>query len=936
MKGSSLLLFIGLFIFSPSVYHAQSSLTEDGALQLIQVSKKLRKDKQYNLAKDTIIPAFHYFEQNQDWDNWYKCAVAIRLSLKSLEQFDIISDSLASWEKRIPESVPKIKGKLIFIQGYHLMTAELNQVEGLKKYKEAIPFIEMGRDTKYMLFFYNNVSNAYSQFGDQVTAIRLMEEGINLALEFRDTTLFCDQNNSLGKYYFHGEQYDKAKEIYEKTLTVNKDHDFAHIYLAELYSKLDRPDKAKYHLDKVNTDNPYVKGNYNLRLAEYYLNKGQIDEAFSLQKGVVEELKYSPYKREFIKESVRYAEMLFNQNRIEEAVINAHTALCDFFTCADSLDYYSRPDFEKLTDEIWIIEGLYIKANYFQLKYSEENDKNAGEEALYYYDFLFKLFDRLRLNYYAVGSKFRMGSYAQKIYANAISFLHEMYVENNDPKYLNLAFEISQRANSFVLKGAISEKESLEFAGVTQDSIDQYNALSLRLKDQINKESDSSFKDLSKEYEDFKKSLKANYPGFKLESKEYKVSVDQIKNQLDNKTAFLKYFQHDDKLYCFIITKNDQSFRRIEYPTNFNSTLSEYRDALTTIQAFNQNKGDDEVSYISKSKQIYDIIIGQYLELPILKNINQLLIIPDGNIKEISFSSLYTNDSEDWTNSDNYLVSDYAISYLHYSGQILPSEFNQSSSRDGFIGFGMEYDTSYLREVVNDYQFDISQSGPDVRSINISPLKNAEEEVKIAAELMEGTYLIDNVLPSDVLANIRNKSVIHFSVHAFVDVADYYNSFILLGKDSDNNNRLGYEEILRENVNSDLVVLSACQTGFGNNVMGEGLMSIMRAFTQSGCDATMGSYWNAPDRSTKEIMSLFYSNIKKGMNKSQALQQAQLTYLTDDAISSPLVRSPLFWGSWVIYGNDEPIGGTGFNSLYWIPIGLIACLFIFFLYRRKS
>ena len=151
---------------------------------------------------------------------------------------------------------------------------------------------------------------------------------------------------------------------------------------------------------------------------------------------------------------------------------------------------------------------------------------------------------------------------------------------------------------------------------------------------------------------------------------------------------------------------------------------------------------------------------------------------------------------------------------------------------------------------------------------------------------------------------------------------------------------MSYKEVLKENINSDLVVLSACQTGLGHNVVGEGLMSMTRAFIQSGSDATLGSYWNAPDKPTMELMELFYANIQKGMTKSKALQNAQLTYLSDDIRSTPLVRAPHFWGAWVIYGSDEAIQlGSSYN-IYFLGAGililLILVIFLFIINKRRK
>ncbi len=140
-----------------------------------------------------------------------------------------------------------------------------------------------------------------------------------------------------------------------------------------------------------------------------------------------------------------------------------------------------------------------------------------------------------------------------------------------------------------------------------------------------------------------------------------------------------------------------------------------------------------------------------------------------------------------------------------------------------------------------------------------------------------------------------------------VDQNDFKNSFVLLSQDKSEEFELSYKEILSMGSRNELTVLSACQTGIGQDIDGEGLMSLSRAFTFAGSKSTMGSYWDVPDRSTMLMMELFYSNLKKGMSKSSALKNAQVNYMIDDNITSPSIRAPYYWAGWAVYGNNTPI-----------------------------
>lgn len=149
-----------------------------------------------------------------------------------------------------------------------------------------------------------------------------------------------------------------------------------------------------------------------------------------------------------------------------------------------------------------------------------------------------------------------------------------------------------------------------------------------------------------------------------------------------------------------------------------------------------------------------------------------------------------------------------------------------------------------------------------------------------------------------------------------------------------------YRDIISRKQKSDLVVLSACQTGIGSEVGSEGVMSLSRAFIEGGSKAVMGSYWNVTDRSTKEIMKLFYQNIKNGHSKSRALRLAQKEYLTNDDISSPSVRSPFYWGAWALYGDDEPVMIEDRSLVNLLGYGGLGALFlsliVFLFWKRRS
>jgi CHAT domain-containing protein len=107
-------------------------------------------------------------------------------------------------------------------------------------------------------------------------------------------------------------------------------------------------------------------------------------------------------------------------------------------------------------------------------------------------------------------------------------------------------------------------------------------------------------------------------------------------------------------------------------------------------------------------------------------------------------------------------------------------------------------------------------------------------------------------------------------------------------------------EIFNLKLNADLVVLSACETGLGKQVKGEGLIGLTRAFMYAGTSSVVVSLWKVLDTSTADLMVRFYRHLKDGkLSKAEALRQAQL-----ELIRHGKFAHPYFWAPFVLVGKS--------------------------------
>ena len=99
---------------------------------------------------------------------------------------------------------------------------------------------------------------------------------------------------------------------------------------------------------------------------------------------------------------------------------------------------------------------------------------------------------------------------------------------------------------------------------------------------------------------------------------------------------------------------------------------------------------------------------------------------------------------------------------------------------------------------------------------------------------------------------------------------------------------------------TELVVLSACDTGLGEIFVGESVFGLRRAFILSGAKTLVMSLWQVPDRETCTLMEDFYRNLLSGMDKAEALRQAQLKLKKE-------MPHPYYWGGFICQGDISPL-----------------------------
>ena len=143
-------------------------------------------------------------------------------------------------------------------------------------------------------------------------------------------------------------------------------------------------------------------------------------------------------------------------------------------------------------------------------------------------------------------------------------------------------------------------------------------------------------------------------------------------------------------------------------------------------------------------------------------------------------------------------------------------------------------------------------------------------------------------------------------MHGLIYDKQPMNSCLVFSQNNDSlyDDALHSYELTNLDLNTSLLVLSACSTADGQYYSGEGVMSMARGFMYAGASSVLSSLWPINDNSSQQIMQSFYQYLYQGNDKDVALQQAKLDFIRDN---NGAITHPLFWSAFVLMGDSNPV-----------------------------
>ena len=354
----------------------------------------------------------------------------------------------------------------------------------------------------------------------------------------------------------------------------------------------------------------------------------------------------------------------------------------------------------------------------------------------------------------------------------------------------------------------------------------------------------------------------------------------------------IHFFTGPERTYAFSFTETSVQTVDLGPSTDLAPALR----ALMTFFTGPNVIDKDPAGFLAASHEVYRLLLEP---LNIAPGEN-LLILPDGLLAYLPFNALVTEAGAKDIGSAPYLIRRNPVSYAQ-SATIL----------DRQLAKGPETGTEKLAFA----PFVDALPDNPAPALTYSKTEVAGLDKSYAPAVLEGSAAQRSAL----LGMANNRSLLHLSTHAFATPEGDEPPRILTADAP-----VYPVDIYGLDLNADLVTLSACESNIGPLAVGEGVLSLGRAFTAAGARGVVASLWSLNDRATADIVTGFYDQLANGKRKPLALHEAQLAYLNRTDLPGYL-KSPYYWAGLTYYGDGGTLSAEGWG---WWPLGLVAGLLL--------
>jgi len=521
----------------------------------------------------------------------------------------------------------------------------------------------------------------------------------------------------------------------------------------------------------------------------------------------------------------------------------------------------------------------------------------------------------------------------QKFYGFYVDVLMELHQRHPEQGLDALALVNNERARARVLLDLLTESRVDIREGVDSELLESERRLKQQLNQKAerqaqlfnNKRAEKQLQAIAKEidvltqqYQDIQSQIRRNSPRYAALTQPAPLGVSDIQALLDADTLLLEYGEGEERSYLWMVSQTGLSSYQLPGHRDLQVKVRRLGELLTARLRPRGTSKQDAPAAMDKAYWREAAALSQVLLGPVssLLGHKRLLIVAGGALQYVPFSALPIPGAA----APSPLIADHEV--LNLPSVSALAALRREISRpppDRLLAVladpVFEADDPRVKNGSNKAAKDrvnlvASKIDPTVRGFADSRgriprlLYTRREAENIRSLSPESTVALDFQATRAMLTGpeLRKYRIIHIATHGLLDNEHPELSGILLSmvdeRGARQNGFLGLHDVYNLKWGAELVVLSACQTGLGKQVRGEGLVGLTRGFMYAGTPRVMASLWKINDVATAELMSRFYEEmLVRQLSPSAALRRAQLAMW-----KSKRWQAPYYWAGFLIQG----------------------------------
>ncbi|MEB3191385.1 MAG: CHAT domain-containing protein [Snowella sp.] len=473
---------------------------------------------------------------------------------------------------------------------------------------------------------------------------------------------------------------------------------------------------------------------------------------------------------------------------------------------------------------------------------------------------------------------------------------------------LDILAQTSGQVTKGISPQLLAQKNNLEqqLDALEKQRIQLFNQPNTLKERELQKqELEQAIENLSQQYQRLLNQISLSSPSYASLTQPKTLTLSQIQGLLDPQTMLLEYALGTKKSYLWVVTTHSLQSYELPDETTLTQGVKDFRDSfLMPSQRLRQSRA------IRSGYRLKNWLFPTALKL----QHQRLAIVPDGALQYLPFAALSNSDklSSDLT----YLIDDHELVSLP-SASVLKRLRQEARTRkpaskslavfaDPVFNINDERLKSLGLKIPANLAADLVRSARE-SGVFFERLPFTQTEAQGILALLPGRNRLQEFGFSanrsrSLNTELSDYQFIHFATHGLLNSQSPQLSGLVFSlfdqQGRSQNGFLRLYDIFNLKLPAELVVLSACKTGLGKTVKGEGLIGLTRGFMYAGANRVVVSLWSVDDQATSLLMIKFYQGMwQQKLSPAAALQAAQKSLKADKVLASPY-----YWAAFTLQG----------------------------------